>query len=233
MVWTGARRAVRRACRYNSVTWCAAPAVTRQPHARALSSAGRASPLQGEGRGFEPLSAHRSTCASVRAQLSRTQVAARFAASLERRHVTLPGWGADDRVADLAGLLNRRLATRLLALQRIQDLDRCVAAPMDQVTGSWLDTVVRWRDAGPLVDNWPRQVNQVEHDAVAIGDAELRRRVSMVVAWREPLAEVLAWRPGLFVSPPPTKLPRPSVKILDALMASAERLEELIRRARR
>ena len=59
MVWTGARRAVRLACRYSSATWCAARAVTRQPHARALSSAGRASPLQGEGRGFEPLSAHR------------------------------------------------------------------------------------------------------------------------------------------------------------------------------
>jgi hypothetical protein len=71
---------------------------------------------------------------------------------------------------------------------------------MDQVTGSWLDTVVRWGHAGPFVVNWRRQVDQVEHDAVAIGGAELRRGVGMVVAWREPLAEVLAWRPGLFVA---------------------------------
>jgi hypothetical protein len=89
---------------------------------------------------------------------------------------------------------------------------------MDQVTGSWLDTVVRWGDAGPFIDNWRRQDDQILQDAVAIGDPELRRRVDLVVAWREPLAEVLAWRPGVLAAPPTPKLPRPSIKIHDALV---------------
>jgi hypothetical protein len=137
-----------------------------------------------------------------------------------------------ERLSELASIFLKRMTVRVLALQRVLELDSFFLSLGDEVDGSWAYAAAGWRDLSGFVTTWRRQVDEITLDAAQIGDKEFSRLAGVLASRKEAVAVVLSWPSSHDVDDPPP-IPEDKTELGELIRDMEARLRKLIGNARR